>query len=318
MAGDATSEATLRAARDLFMAAERDEDGGRWGEALEKLGRVAQVKLTPGVRYHTALCEEHLGRLVAALNDYKAAAAEARVERAGDVLRLVDRRVADSTERVPRITIVLVPSVHDATVRLDGQPIATDEAVLADPGTHSIVADAPGRRTSATTITVQEHDVTRVEFTLEPDTPPPVPTPATAVGSVEGREPAPMRPEHGADSRSRTVALIAGVSAVVLGTGGVGAYLVAGREHDESVQTCAQLVSQQAGACDAQKSAVRAWDWVGIGAWAGAAAAGTVAVLSLVRLHHDPGGGRGNPALSPSLYPRVVVGPASMGVEGTF
>jgi hypothetical protein len=315
VAGDATSEPTLRAARDLFLAAEKDEDAGRWADALEKLRRVAEVKLTSGVRYHTALCEEHLGRLVAALNDYQAAADQARVERAADVLRLVDGRVRDSTERVPRITIVLVPSLPDATVRLDGHPIAAGEVVLADPGTHSIDADAPGRKTSATTVTVQEHDATRVEIALEPDTPPPVLAPATAVRSAEKHEPAPVRPEHKADSRDRTVALIAGASAVVLGAGGIGAYLVAGREHDQSVQTCAQSVKQ---ACDPQKNTVRAWDWVSIGAWAGAAAAGAVAVLSLVRVDHDSGRGSASPTRTASLFAHVVVGPASMGVEGTF
>src|SRR5579859_6139186 len=193
-AGEATPDPTLSAARDLFLAAERDEDAGRWSEALDKLNRVAQVKLTPGVRYHTALCEEHLGRLVAALNDYKVAAEQARVEKAGDVLRLVDRRVADSAERVPRITIILVPSLPEATVRLDGRPIATGEAVLADPGTHSIDADAPGRRTSVTTVTVEERDATRIQLTLEPDAAPPISTPAIAASSSENHEPAPVHP----------------------------------------------------------------------------------------------------------------------------
>src|SRR5580700_8963565 len=106
-AADGPTEAQLSAARALFIAAEKDEDAERWSDALEKLQRVAQVKLTPGVRYHIALCEEHLGRLVAALNDYKVAASEAHAENASDVLRLVDKRVADSTERIPHVIIVL-------------------------------------------------------------------------------------------------------------------------------------------------------------------------------------------------------------------
>jgi hypothetical protein len=315
-AGEPASDPTLDAARDLFVAAERDEDAGRWSEALDKLQRVALVRLTPGVRYHTALCEEHLGRLVAALNDYKAAADQARVEKAGDVLRLVDRRVTDSAERVPRITIVLVPSLSGATVLLDGRPVATGEIVLADPGTHSINADAPGRRPSATAITVQEHDATRVEIKLEPDVLPAKPTPATYAGPPETPEPPPTPRDPSAAGRDRTVALVAGGSAVALGAGGLGAYLVAGRQHDQSMRSCAQVLSAQAGACDSEKNAVRAWDWVAIGAWAGAAAAGTVAVLSLVRLHHE--GGHGRPAPAPPAYARVVVGPASVDVEGTF
>lgn len=311
--GEPTPDAVLSAARDLFLAAEKDEDAGRWSDALDKLQRVAQVKLTPGVRYHTALCEEHLGRLVAALNDYKAAADQARVEKASDVLRLVDRRVVDSAERVPRITIVVVPTLQDATVRLDGRPVAMGAAVLADPGTHSIDADAPGRRTSVTTVTVQEHDATRVEITLDPDAPPPRPTPA--LGGVEMHEAAALPRDPPADPGDRAVALIAGGSALLLGAGGLAAYLVAGREHDESVRSCAQLVT---GDCDPQRNVVRVWDWVGVGAWAGAAAAGAVAVVSLVRLRHDAARGRADRASTPSLSARVMAGPASMGVEGTF
>jgi len=63
----------VRRARVLFEQAEADEDGERWSEALEKLRDVARVKLTAGVRYHIALCEEHLGRLVRALGDYREA-----------------------------------------------------------------------------------------------------------------------------------------------------------------------------------------------------------------------------------------------------
>src|ERR1700750_421558 len=87
----APSAADLKAARDLFIAAEKDEDAQRWADALDKLERVAAVKRTSGVRYHTALCEEHLGRLRAALEDYKGAAAQARDENATDVLRLGDK-----------------------------------------------------------------------------------------------------------------------------------------------------------------------------------------------------------------------------------
>jgi hypothetical protein len=316
-AADAPTEAQLSAARDLFVLAEKDEDAERWTDALEKLQRVAEVKRTPGVRYHTALCEEHLGRLVAALNDYKAAADQARAENASDVLRLVDRRIADSTERVPRIVIVLVPSLPDATIRLDGQPIAPGEAVLADPGTHAIDVSAPGRTSPPTLVTVQEHDTTRLEVTLGP-TPPPPPAPVTKP-EVESREPGPVVPESGGTSRERTVAIVTAVGAVGLAAAGFGAYLVAGRKHTDSVQACAQIVSHQPDACDDEKNAVRAWDWAGVGAWAAAAAAGTFAVVSLVRLHPDAsrGGLRASRAAA-SLSARLVVGPASMGVAGTF
>ena len=86
-AAAAPTESELRAARQLFAEAEHDEDAGRWPEALEKLRRVEQVKHTAGVRSHVALCEEHLGQLARALDDYASAEAEARADGANDVVR---------------------------------------------------------------------------------------------------------------------------------------------------------------------------------------------------------------------------------------
>jgi hypothetical protein len=315
VAGDGPSDAQLSAARDLFIAAEKDEDAQRWSDALEKLKRVAQVKLTPGVRYHTALCEEHLGRLVAALSDYKAAANEARAENASDVLRLVDRRILDSTERVPRLVIVLVPSLPEATVRLDGEPISPGVAISTDPGTHTVDATAPGHAPSATRVTLQERDATSIEVKLEPAAPPPPPPPA----APEPRDRAAATEDYRSASRERTLGLLAAAGAVGLAAGGLGAYLAASGEHANAVQTCGLKFTSQADACDSLKNDVRAWDWVAVTAWAGAAAAGTVAALSLVRFrrdsHHAGDGARSRPS-SPSA--RVVVAPTSVGLEGTF
>ncbi|HLK40962.1 MAG TPA: hypothetical protein VKU41_29630, partial [Polyangiaceae bacterium] len=81
-------------ARALFVEAEHDEDAGRWQDALDKVRRVGEVKRTAGVRFHEALCEEHLGRLTRALTDYTAAEDQARSENAQDVLRPVGKRIA--------------------------------------------------------------------------------------------------------------------------------------------------------------------------------------------------------------------------------
>ena len=316
LADDAPTTAQLNAARALFIAAEKDEDAQRWSDAFEKLQRVAQVKLTPGVRYHLALCEEHLGRLVAALGDYKTAASDALVEKASDVLRLVDKRVTDTTERIPHVIVVLVPSPGDATVLLDGIPVASGVPVSTDPGTHTIDARAPGCTPATTSVSLQERDAARVELRLEPAPPPPAAPPAVATPMSE---PPPAAPENPAASRDRTLALLATAGAVGLGVGGVGAFLAASGEHTDSVQACARIVSTEADACDSRKNTVRAWDWVAVTAWAGAAAAGTIAVVSWVHLRHDAGdtsGSTGSPSSSPSA--RVIVGPASIGFEGAF
>ncbi len=59
-----------------------------------KIRRAGAVKLTPGLRFHIALCEERLGQLVAALDGYAAAQVAARAEDNHEVLDLVAEPIA--------------------------------------------------------------------------------------------------------------------------------------------------------------------------------------------------------------------------------
>jgi len=303
----------VRAARQLFADAEKDEDGGRWADALVKLRRVGQVKLTAGIHYHVALCEEHLGQLAAALDEYTSAEGQARAENAQDVLHLVGKRIADLGPRVPRLTLRLVPDVADATVTLDGAKLPAavlGTALPVDPGEHRIEATAPDRPPTSRTVTMHERDVTSLDLPLAEPTPPPAATPV-APGSAAEPAPAPpptLPPETSAapSGPSRTGAVLATAGAVVLAGGGVAAFLAAGGARTRAVTQCAQVVSTSPDACDPEKNGVRAWDFTAAGAWLGAAAAGALAVWLWAR----PG--------SPPASGQLLVGPGSVVLEGRF
>ncbi len=286
----ATPGLSLEAARDLFVEAEKDEDAGRWGEALEKVRRVAEVKLTPGVRYHVALCEEHLGQLLSALDDYKTAATQARAENAPDVLRLVDARVADASLRVAHVVIALVPAVADADVRLDGQAVTPGVPIDADPGRHTVEASAPGCAPSFAVVTLPERETTPYEVHLEPDVAPAAAAPAQP--EVRANEPA----------KARRIGLAAAMAAVALAGGGIGAYVEAGIEHADGVSACSHVVAASGSACDHERSSVRAWDWIAAGTWAAAAGLGAFSVITFAGAHRTS----------------VAVGPASLRLEGSF
>lgn len=290
-AGDAPL--TLDAARDLFVDAESDEDAGRWAGALAKLQRVAEVKLTPGVRYHSALCEEHLGHLVTALSQYEAAAAQARAENAADVLRLVDARVADVSSRLALLTVVVAPP-GDAEVTIDGEALAPGVAVRADPGPHRLEARAPGRASFATVLTLPERSSMAFELHLEPVK---AERPSAPARVAEVAAPAPETEAAGARR-----AVVASIAAVVLATGGAAAYLQAGHEQAAAQDACAARVATSANACDATRTPVRAWDWIAVGAWAGAAALGAVAVVTLAAPRRAT----------------IALGPASLAIDGSF
>ncbi len=317
-ADGAPSAADLKAARDLFADAVKDEDAGRWTEAQDKLHRVARVKLTAGVRYHLALCDEHLGHLVAALDAFTAAAAQARTDGAHDVLKLVGKHVDDLGPRVPRLTVRVLPAGVTATVKLDGSALSASSLagpIAVDPGVHRLEASAEPRVPAAATVTLQERDITSLDLKLgEPaPAPPPVPTttaPAAPSPSVVAPAAAPLPeasagPPAYAQGPSRTGAILATAGAVVLAGGGVLAYVLAGNAVTSGQQQCAA----QRGSCDPEKNTVRAWDFTAAGAWIGAAAVGTLAVL----LWAEPPTSTSAPARA-----GFVIGPASAGVWGQF
>jgi len=298
----AADDLGLQAARQQFARAEEDEDAGRWSDALEKLRSVFAVKQTAGVRYHIALCEEHLGKLADALADYSAADGEAHAENAQDVLKLVGKRLADLQPRVPQLTIHVVPDAPDASVTLDGAAVAgpaLGTAMRVDPGLHRVDATAPGRAPSSAEITMREHDVTVLDVRLAPAEvaiSPPIPEHPQAA------------PQGATPAGSRRPAIAWTIAAIALAGGGGGAYVAAGDARNSARSECALVVSSSAGACDSQKQPVRAWDWIAAGAWAGAAAASALAVISWT----SPRGA------SASSSARVLVGLGSVGVGGDF
>jgi hypothetical protein len=297
------SDAQLRAARDLFTAAERDEDGARWADALDKLQRVAQVRLTAGVRYHIALCEDHLGRLVLALADYSAAEEQARADGAQDVLRLVGPQLAALGPRVPRLTIRLLPEVSGAQVKLDGTPIGRDAVgtqIPVDPGEHRAEATSPGRPAAAANVVLHEGETTSVDLRI------PEPSPAASAAARSPATDLASGAESASRGESRAGAILTTTVAAALAGAGVAAFMAADAQHSSAVAACANEPSPAG--CDTQKNAVRAWDYAAAGAWLGAAAVGTVAVLLWLK-----------PARGPAAsVMRLVVGPGVVAVGGRF
>lgn len=305
----------LQAARELFLLAEKQEDAGRWSDALEKLRRVAQVRQTAGVRYHIALCEEHLGQIASALADYTAAETQARVENAQDVLRLVGKELIAASLRAPRVTIRVTPDLPDLQIALDGAPLARERVgvpVPVDPGEHRIEATAPKHTPAHATVTVREQEAVVLDLELAPMAVPPGTangTPPSSTPNAFGpgetmAAPAAGTPPHSA----HTGAIASTATAIALAGAGVTAFLIAGSDHSSAVSECAQIPSLSANACDSQRNWVRAWDFAAAGAWLGAASMGAVAVVLWTKADSD----------FRSKTVDLRFGPASIGVGGRF
>jgi hypothetical protein len=293
----ASSDDELRAARELFVQAEHDEEADHWQDALEKLDRVSKVRLTPGVRYHVAFCHEHLGHLTTALDGYRLAQEQAESAGARDVIQLASAEIAALVPRIPHVTIQLSPGVVGARVTVDGQRIDASrfgEAVSIDPGRHKLEGAATGYVDASTEISVSEGESTMATLSFVPI----VVAPAVAPAPVLTAE------------RSRSVyfptgAVAATAAAVGLAGLGVGAYFAGAQALATGRATCAGQTSP----CDSQKQTVRAWDWAAFGLWGGA----TVSTALAVFLWSNHNG-----RVSKDESPHVLVGPSSLAVAGTF
>jgi hypothetical protein len=207
-----SSADALKRAREQFGQALALQTAGDWAGALALLKDVAAVKSTPQVRFNMALCEEKLGRLVAALGDYELAAADARAQNADQVAEEVEGRLELLRQRIPKITVRRGSGAEAAEVSLDGVSIG-DQVVgtpmPTDPGPHTVEAKAPGYKPFRKSLRLAEQQAETMEIVLEPE---PVP-PAAALGAGAGRGSARRSPVFGY--------VVGGIGIASLGASGV-------------------------------------------------------------------------------------------------
>jgi hypothetical protein len=292
LAGDSTPEVSadsLKRAREQFSQALALQTAGDWAGALALLKDVAAVKSTPQVRFNIALCEEKLGRLVAALGDYELAAADARAERAEQVAEEVEARLENLRQRIPKLILRRGAGADAAIVAVDGVSVG-DQVIGApmptDPGPHTVEARAPGYKPFRTAVRLAEQQTETVEITLEAEPPPPPPVAPAGAPPLEGRSRLPGY-------------VIGGIGVASLGASAVFLGLRAGKVSDLD-EKCQGLVCPPSAQADIDagktySTLVNVTAIVGVAAVAG----GLVLVLTS----------------GPSKSTSVAVGPAPGGVQ---
>lgn len=170
--GFAQTSDELSEARAAFQRGIELEQAKNWAGALKQFRQVGQVKMTPQVRYHIALCEENLGKLVAALGGYELALADA--ETVGDGVSFkqeVEASVNDLRARIPKVVIQRGAGAEAAAIELDGVALGESSVgveVPLDPGPHSLRATAPGHVKYSETLEVAEEETRTVTINLKP------------------------------------------------------------------------------------------------------------------------------------------------------
>ncbi|HVY46153.1 MAG TPA: tetratricopeptide repeat protein, partial [Minicystis sp.] len=135
----------LRVMRVRFADGQLYEAAGRWADALERFREVARVRDTPQVAFHTALCLDHLGRLLEAERLFKASRDAARAIAAPDVASEADAHLADLAERIPKVYVGATGGTRGVKLFLDGAPVPATGLARVDPGPHLVTATRTGR-----------------------------------------------------------------------------------------------------------------------------------------------------------------------------
>lgn len=172
----------LLAARQLFEEGQTLEQAGDWQGALGVYERVAQVKLTPNVRYKIARCHEELGRLVEAVNGYDLAAQEAKTsgKTAEKVLKNAPKRAADLRKKLGQIEIHIEGELRTSRVLIDGKsiaPVLLATAIPVDPGPHVVQLETAGSVAFEQDVDLGKGELATVDIEVHDPEPAPEPPP---------------------------------------------------------------------------------------------------------------------------------------------
>jgi hypothetical protein len=192
----AQDEEALAQAREKFNEAIALQTAGDCAGALEKFQAVARIKLTPQVQFNIALCEERLGRLVAALGHYRLALVDAEAQSIVDVSEPARTAIESLESRVPRLVIVRGQGAGRASIALDSTELGDaniGSELRRDPGPHRVVAHVDGRQVFESSFRLAEGEKREVAVVVndpgpnpQPSAPPPAPPPAIPTDSAEG------------------------------------------------------------------------------------------------------------------------------------
>jgi len=170
--GDEPTEAEIAAARQLFNEGKDFEKQNAWADALARFKKVAEVKMTPQVRFHIALCEENLGRLVSAINGFELAADEAKQSGAlaTDVQENAPARAEALRKRVPHIHLTVKGRLTSSRILLDSAAVApalVGSNIPVDPGTHAVDVETDGKNAFHKEVTLAERAMEDVELPID-------------------------------------------------------------------------------------------------------------------------------------------------------
>jgi hypothetical protein len=157
-------------------------DRGDWNGALEKFRKAAELAEAPALRFNIALSEERLGRLVAALTDFRLAQREAARGDAPQVSAGVGAHITALEPRIASFAFQRPADAERAVIFVDGNGLAdpASSRTEVDPGPHRITALVDGVTRFQRVVSIGEGASATITLVLTPLPPPPPPPPPVA------------------------------------------------------------------------------------------------------------------------------------------
>jgi serine/threonine-protein kinase len=296
--GAEVSPADRTLARALFDQGRAAAAEGKYAQACPKFEESQRLDPGLGTQFNLADCYEGAGKVASAWSLFLEVAAQAKKEGQAERDRVARGRAEALAGKLPRLLVAV--SAADETpgmgVTLDGKALGRavwGTPMPVDPGSHTVVASASGRKTWTGTVqvrlgggTVETVAVPALE--REAAAPPgaPVAAPAATGSSAPAPPAAPAAPAGQEAPRHWTTQRVAGAAVAGVGvvSAGVGLVLLsqAKSKHDEADPWCDGNACWDQGAVDLRADAARfqTLGYVTIGIGAAALAGGAVLYLA--------------------------------------
>jgi len=255
-------------AEDLFRRAKAFVAQGKHHEACPLLAESYRLDPGMGTLLNLALCHEQIGKTASAWGEFRSVEQQARVATPPNESRAkLAREHADKLQpRLSRIRLV-VPTRARApglVIKIDGEEKAEAlwaAGIAVDPGTRSVEASAPRKKTVATKVKIDDEGVVQ-DVALAPldDAPDAVAPQLPGAGKRADLESV----EEYASSRARrtTGFVIGGLGLATLATGGV--FAIAAIVNDNEAKKCAPCVRGTSDAASSSQATDRAFVFANI------------------------------------------------------
>ncbi|HTQ02424.1 MAG TPA: hypothetical protein VMI54_01165, partial [Polyangiaceae bacterium] len=221
----------IAAARSLGIAGVQLAEAGKCDQAIEKLNRAESLYHAPTILDRLGECQVKIGQIVLGTENLNKVVREQLAPNAPRAFREAQARAQKALDaalpRIGHLTVNVEPKEAKITVTVSD--VAVPPALIGverptDPGTHEVVASAPGYLTQKTTVTLAEagRETVTLRLTLDPNAPkeePVVAPPVTAQPLTNEQQPPPPATANSNGAKTAGYVLIGvGAAGVVAGS----------------------------------------------------------------------------------------------------